>query len=538
MWRYSLSPSILYTERDKIEELYLRLMNFHIDEFHSFFEWLQDISFFNNDGKLCSFINIILTCSEYNSQSIENYSKILKETQQLFRSSFGQVNVKTYLLNVISNPLYLTNSQCLLLLACFKEEIFDIQEFLVFFHSYFNTDYEIPKTWLRIIVWFGSLIETADPSFFQDCVKQYVDIFKHLFASESLKNKSIEFDELHLKNHWSFVTQHELIGQNPNELVNIIKKDDAQTLKHLYKLKKFKVNERILPSIIELHSLLQNSPTLIEVCCLYNSVKCFEFLREKCAKLSLLDKKGLNVVHYAASGGSSDILNLLSDSGFSLNGSLHFAALYHQYETFDNLCQKEKDLLEQPISEYGTILHMCAKSNNIKTMNFCIQNKANVNSRNEISFYLIFLKFQIETFQWNFFLKLFYQTPLHLAILSRSFESVLFLVEVPNILLKAQDSNAVLLFFKIYQTPLHLASLYGFTEAVRAILSKKDVGINMIDNDGRTPLHYAVISGSKNIVSLLCSFQGININMIDHVILFIIFFKGDDDEDDDEKEGI
>ena len=57
---------------------------------------------------------------------------------------------------------------------------------------------------------------------------------------------------------------------------------------------------------------------------------------------------------------------------------------------------------------------------------------------------------------------------------------------------------------KIHRTPLHLAALYGFTEAVQAILSKKDPGINMVDNDGRSPLHNAVISGSKNIVILLC----------------------------------
>lgn len=37
-----------------------------------------------------------------------------------------------------------------------------------------------------------------------------------------------------------------------------------------------------------------------------------------------------------------------------------------------------------------------------------------------------------------------YQTPLHIAVLSRSFECVSFLVEVPTILLKAQDSNAIL----------------------------------------------------------------------------------------------
>ena len=192
---------------------------------------------------------------------------------------------------------------------------------------------------------------------------------------------------MHLKSKWNSVTKPELIGKNPNELVNIIKQDDVEKLKDLYQQKKFKINERISSSILELHSLMKNSPTLIEVSCLYNSIKCFEFLKQRKAKLSLLDSKELSVVHYAAAGGSTDILNILCDSGFSMNGSVHFAALFHKYETIEYLLQINPDLLEIQISKYGTVLHMCAKSNNLKTMNFCIQNKANVNSRNEVLFF-------------------------------------------------------------------------------------------------------------------------------------------------------
>lgn len=122
-------------------------------------------------------------------------------------------------------------------------------------------------------------------------------------------------------------------------------------------------------------------------------------------------------------------------------------------------------------------------------------------------------------FLWNFFV--FYESPLHVAVLCRNIEAVCFLIEVPNIILKAQDKNA--------RTPLHLASMYGFTEAVQAILSKKDPGINMVDNDGRSPLHHAVISGSRNIVILLCSFQGINVNIVDNI--------NDDSDNDDEQKG-
>lgn len=394
MWRYSLAPSVIYKESSMIEELYTKLMSFQTDQFNIFIDWLKDSNIFYNDGKVILFINVILTCSEYNPKNIQNYAKILKEVQHTFQICFQNVNVNNYLLNIISDPLYLTNSQCLLLLSCFKMKIFDIEQFLIYFHSYFNTDYEIPKKWLKILVWFGPLIENSDPQFFQDCVRQYVVIFKNLFASEKMKKKALEFDELHLKNNWSYVTQPDLIGQNPDKLVNIIKNDDVSALIELHQLKKFKINQRIQSSIIELNSMMKNSPTLIEVSALFNSINCFKFLFQKRAKLTLCDKKGLNVVHYAAAGGSTEILNILNDLGVSFNGAIHFAALFHKYDTFDSLYQTNQDCFDKTIEIYGTVLHMCAKSNNIKNLIFCIQNNMNVNSRNEILFF---------TFKSNFF---------------------------------------------------------------------------------------------------------------------------------------
>ena len=139
MWRYSLAPSVIYKESSMIEELYTKLMNFQTDQFNIFIDWLKDSNIFYNDGKVILFINVILTCSEYNPKNIQNYAKILKEVQHTFQICFQNVNVNNYLLNIISDPLYLTNSQCLLLLSCFKMKIFDIEQFLIYFHWHFFT---------------------------------------------------------------------------------------------------------------------------------------------------------------------------------------------------------------------------------------------------------------------------------------------------------------------------------------------------------------------------------------------------------------
>ena len=62
---------------------------------------------------------------------------------------------------------------------------------------------------------------------------------------------------------------------------------------------------------------------------------------------------------------------------------------------------------------------------------------------------------------------------------------------------------------------MHYAAKNGKTEIVELLLAKKDIDVNIKDNDGETPLHKAVEVGVTEIVKLLLSKENIDMNARD-----------------------
>ena len=56
------------------------------------------------------------------------------------------------------------------------------------------------------------------------------------------------------------------------------------------------------------------------------------------------------------------------------------------------------------------------------------------------------------------------------------------------------------------------------TDTVRALLSRDDIDVNVLNNKGKTPLHYAIIllKHSKEIVLALLSRQDMHVNIKDN----------------------
>lgn len=398
MWREISKPSEVYSESEKIIQLMSTLMCFRVENVENLMNWLSETNFIRSGGHLMIFCDILLNCSEYNIENIDNYVKIIVQVNKSFNVQFQNVNLKEYLLSFCSNPVHLTNAQCLFLLECLQAGIFNTEECLLHFHYFFDIDYKIPNTWLPFVVWFGPIIEQHDHALFRDCIRQYVTFFKRLYTEKTLENKANQFEDLQ-KNKWNYVTDPNLIGTSPCTLYNVIKNDDLSSLHSFYQNKKVKVNSRIDPSIVELNAFMDYSPTLIEVAAFFNSTKCFQFLLSKLSKLDVCDKRGFNVIHYAAAGGNMEMVDRLLAMGFSFEGVFQFAAYCHRYELVEQLYLQYPDFIDHPIKNYGSVMHFCAMSNNIRTLLFCIQNHVDINARNDICFFW-FLKFGFY-FSWN-----------------------------------------------------------------------------------------------------------------------------------------
>ena len=64
--------------------------------------------------------------------------------------------------------------------------------------------------------------------------------------------------------------------------------------------------------------ILRNEPTLLSVACFFASLECVKVLLEENASIFAADKLGRQPIHFAAAGGSYDIVQLLFDNGANL----------------------------------------------------------------------------------------------------------------------------------------------------------------------------------------------------------------------------
>jgi hypothetical protein len=217
-----------------------------------------------------------------------------------------------------------------------------------------------------LLPWISPTIEDLDPGFFRDCVRQYVDIHRHIFSDPILKRFARQFDEPRTES---------------NDLVKIIIHDDIAAFRTCQYAKRFKTNQTVPPSIFNVHQILQNSSTLLQVAAFFGSVRCFRRIMHTGKSLSVTDKLGLSVAQYAVAGNQMPIIQVLEEHQADFSGVLHIAALYHRYELFDYFFQKDRMALHVTVRPFGSVIHQCAASDNIRLLDFCLQNDININTR-------------------------------------------------------------------------------------------------------------------------------------------------------------
>ena len=395
MWKSVFKPTAIIKDINNILNIYEILLNLQSDKFELLQSEYTPNDIIRNDALNIFYVNMVFKCSEYRPENCEKYAQFLFDLYISTKNYISTVKIPGYLLYFVYHPSNLKNCHCLILLYCMKFGIFERLDFCIAYHSFFTTDYRLPKQWFPLLVWFGPIIEEHNKELFNDSIRQYVNIFNRTFEKNSLKQKAKQFEMLQNTYKWSYVIDENLLGKTPDLMLSILKNNDIDSLTNLYRQKKFDINSRIEPSILEINFFINNSPTLIQVAAFYNSIDCFQFLVNKRAKLSLCDDQGISLIEYAAAGGSIDIVNYLLGIGFSINGSLHFAAMFHQHNMFDVIYKNFPDLLFSVIRPYGTVLHQCAISENIKTLFFALEKGININSRNEVQFCIFIMFFHI-----------------------------------------------------------------------------------------------------------------------------------------------
>ncbi|XP_067618406.1 uncharacterized protein [Eurosta solidaginis] len=234
------------------------------------------------------------------------------------------------------------------------------------------------------------------------------------------------------------------------------------------------------------------------------------------------DNHGKTSLHIAAQNGHKDTVEVLLKNKASTiaqdmsgNSPLYYAIGNNHVNVVKVLLEKDTNVDSNEAIGGFTPLHAAAECGYLELVNFLLQNKADVNARNDRD--------------W---------TPLHAAALNGHLEIVNALIlkganvnasvidgctplhyaiengheKVANILLK-HGANANVVDKTYNNTPLHYAAKDGYEKIVKALLiNKANASITTVE--GITPLHFAVQSGHLKIVVALLE-HGVNIRAKD-----------------------
>lgn len=374
-----LSPDTVTSEEKgfvEMQECLLRMCN---ENFEEEMAKIWESKYVHDALRLKLLIDCLLCLSEYRTRSVPLFVRLLKSFSDRVRDEICLVELPEMLLGKFASPLELSNSKCFFLLHCLHIGLFSKEDLVASFRSYYDTDCRLPTQWMAMLAWFGNVIEEVDHVFYADCVNQYINIFRHTFADKSHKDFVAQFDEL-VASNWLHLSGAALSGLSNNPIVQVLANDDADSLDQLFHERQIDINMHIGQSILEIHDIFQNEPTLIQIAAFYGK-QCFDYLRRRGASLARTDKAGRTLMQFAAAGNNTAVVQYLEDIGTDVTGAMHAAALYHQNDMFEYFFAKNRYAIDAIVPPYGSVMHCCAAADNAKIMLFCFENGADVNSR-------------------------------------------------------------------------------------------------------------------------------------------------------------
>ena len=280
---------------------------------------------------------------------------------------------------------------------------------------------------------------------------------------------------------------------------------------------KFVIDQKLDPNIKDI-----NGQSPLHIAASHGRKNIVDFLvREAGVYVDDPDNSGKTSLHIAAENGHKDAVEILLKNNANTNtkdmigySPLHYAILNNQIDAAKIMLEKEVNVDINETMGGFTPLHISAECGHLELVNFLLQNRAEVNARNDRD--------------W---------TPLHAAAFNGHLEVVKLLLtkganvnarvingctplqyavenghEMIAIILLKHGAN-VNAMNKFNCTPLHHAAKNGFEEIVKYLLKNK-ANASIATLEGTTPLHLSVQSCHLKIVATLLE-HGINIHAKD-----------------------
>lgn len=382
-----------------------------------------------------------------------------------------------------------------------------------FLHGMFSTD-EIISTILRYKVlsrrnlitiltffcYFAPVLEKEFPQFFQECY----DTMNEKSQSSELPNEFAKFYKKYkyLKqfgwelqnicahhNYFPGTLEWTIATDDIDALKDAIENNDSNAFKYMLApeqyindFEPFSPNKRFLPTVFETAKILTNYPTLLQFAAYHGSVQCFKHFLKIGSNPQCVDQVGATLTQFAAAGGNLEIIQICSEIGISFVRSSHFAAAYNHLEVIEWMMKNIGLRLSASDQMLGSIVHRSAASNNLEILKLCLDDATNEHIESSACY----------------------------SDSSSNSDNI---------------GNVINLMTRFGETPLHAAAAKGQIEALKLLLSFKQIHPNATGEDGCTPFYFAVLYNHRETVKFLLSDERIDINLPDDDgILFTCLF--------------
>ncbi|OHS95840.1 hypothetical protein TRFO_37992 [Tritrichomonas foetus] len=299
--------------------------------------------------------------------------------------------------------------------------------------------------------------------------------------------------------------------QIPQELVepilDSILEDDVEKFGELASSLEDDINAPFKMNRFQLPPILSSNPTLISLCCFFNSINCFNFLRDIDADLDSTDQSGRVAAHFAAAGGSLDIIRVIETSELTKKDNnrmsvLHYAAMFGRLEVVKYLWSKGINIINDKDRSNSYPIHIASLYGHTEVIKFLVENGARCEYRNKRNsmqpLHYACIGGHVETIKFllgkKVDINMMYdsQTPISYAARYGSLAAVKLLVE----------NGAQFKFKRRKYSPIVEAATGGHIDVVNYFLEQK-CDVNIYTSLGATPLIEAVSQNHTELVKFL-----------------------------------
>lgn len=232
-------------------------------------------------------------------------------------------------------------------------------------------------------------------------------------------------------------------------------------------------NQHLDLCVLIVPPMLSFCPPILSFAAFFGAKNCFSLLLDNDASIDDVDDEARPVLHFAAAGGLTDIVDLVKERTDDYRGVLSACVEFFHLELLKHVIR----VFHIPQLNYGfeesedNVFHMAARNNWIAAMEFLHSRRVMCESFDE--------------YHW---------TPLHIAASYEAAEAAQLLLEY------GADPNAKDLDM---DTPLHCAAKEGDVAIMSALFNARGVDVNASDRHGATPLHWAACNDQARAVELL-----------------------------------